>query len=111
MTQRNEEFTLDHDDLRRVLHDLSNTLTGLLMNAGLLAIALRGNERLRHYVDEITAGGERGAALVQEARAMLVDSGDGTGRKGEVTDDCDSDPVERRVLARRGVTGAQRRPQ
>lgn len=68
-----EDF--DHEELRRVLHDLSNTLTGLLMNAGLLGVALRGNERLRRYADEITGSGERGAALVRHARSMLLPPG------------------------------------
>src|SRR3954466_785564 len=58
-------------EMQRVLHDLSNTLTGLLMNAGLLSLALRSNERLRRYADDIHESATRSADLLRQVRLML----------------------------------------
>ncbi len=57
--------------LRSILHDLSNVMTGVLMSAGLLRLALRGDSREHHAVD-VCAGLERGAALVREARSLVM---------------------------------------
>ena len=63
------------EQLQRMLHDLSNLLTGILVTAGLLQLALQGDRR-QHYAVEICAGSERGATLVREARALLTDPED-----------------------------------
>lgn len=70
------------EQLRRILHDLSNLLTGILVTGGLLQLALQGDRR-QHYAVEICEGSERGAALVREARALLTSPED---RLTEVTD-------------------------
>lgn len=74
------------EQLQRMLHDLSNLLTGILVTAGLLQLALQGDRR-QHYAVEICAGGERGAILVREARDLITDPKD---RLGEVTEHTDS---------------------
>ncbi len=56
--------------LHSILHELSNVMTGVLMSGGLLRLALRGDER-EHHAADICEGGERGAALVREARDLL----------------------------------------
>src|SRR5512147_2263756 len=50
------------DQLRHILHDLSNLLTGIMVTGGLLQLALQGDRR-QHYAAEICEGSERGANL------------------------------------------------
>lgn len=76
-------------ELHRVLHDLSNTLTGLLMNAGLLSLALRSNERLRRYADDIHESATHSADLLRRVRIMFEGGGTVFGTACEVTDECD----------------------
>src|SRR3954454_25146271 len=89
MTQ-SEITRAQSEEMQRVLHDLSNTLTGLLMNAGLLSLALRSNERLRRYADDIHESATASADLLRRVRIIL--EGDGTAMEaaGEVTDECDA---------------------
>lgn len=61
----------DHEQLRSILHDLSNVMTGVLMSGGLLRLALRGDGREHHALD-VCDGGERGAALVRQARGLVT---------------------------------------
>jgi signal transduction histidine kinase len=56
------------------MHELSNVTTGMLISAGLLARLLADDER-RHYCERINEAGERTAALVREARALLHPEG------------------------------------
>lgn len=63
--------------LRRILHELSNLTTGVLISTGLLTQFLRGDERQR-YVENIADAGERSAALLREARALLHPEGNAT---------------------------------
>lgn len=57
-------------ELRRLLHELSNVTTGMLMSAGLLEQLLAGDVR-RRYCAQINEAGERTADLVRDARALL----------------------------------------
>ena len=59
------------EQLRHVMHELSNLLTGIMVTAGLLQMSLQGDRR-QHYASEICEGSERSAALVRETRAMLT---------------------------------------
>ena len=63
----------EQDRLRSILHELSNVITGVLMSGGLLRLALRGDDREHHAMD-VCDGGERGAALVREARGLVTPS-------------------------------------
>ena len=74
--------------INRALHDLSNTLTGLLMNAGLLSLALRSSERLRRYADDIHESATHSADLLRQVRLMLDSSLDGA---PALTDECDAE--------------------
>lgn len=60
----------EQEKLRSILHDLSNVMTGVLMSGGLLRLALRGDGR-EHHAADLCESGERGAALVLEARELL----------------------------------------
>ena len=57
--------------LRHLLHEMANVLTGALVSGGLLQQALRGDPRQR-YADDICTGVDRGAVLVREARQILL---------------------------------------
>jgi nitrogen-specific signal transduction histidine kinase len=57
--------------LREILHDLSNVLTGISVTGGLLQLALQGDRR-RHYAVDICAETERSAKLVRRGRSLLV---------------------------------------
>lgn len=59
------------EQLRHVMHELSNLLTGIMVTGGLLQMSLQGDRR-QHYAAEICEGSERSASLVREARAMLI---------------------------------------
>lgn len=63
------------NQLRHILHDLSNLLTGIMVTGGLLQLALQGDRR-QHYAAEICEGSERGASLVREARVLLTEPED-----------------------------------
>jgi hypothetical protein len=78
-------------EMQRVLHDLSNTLTGLLMNAGLLSLALRGNERLRRYADDIHESATTSADLLRRVRIMFDGGGTEVDEGYEVTDERDAE--------------------
>lgn len=58
-------------EARRLLHDLSNVLTGLLITAGLLKnfVPLSGNGG--RYASDVEASAERAAALVGEVRGRV----------------------------------------
>lgn len=58
-------------DIRRMLHDLSNVLTGLLITAGLLKsfVPLSGNGE--RYAGDIESSAERAAELVSEVRGAV----------------------------------------
>ncbi len=73
------------EQLQRILHDLSNLLTGIMVTGGLLQLSLQGDRR-QHYVTEICEGSERGAVLVREARTMLTNP-----------EDCIDESTERRA--------------
>ncbi|MDT8070780.1 MAG: hypothetical protein ROO76_21680 [Terriglobia bacterium] len=60
----------EQERLRSILHELSNVITGVLISGGLLRLGLRGDAR-EHHAADICEGGERGAALVSEARSLL----------------------------------------
>jgi signal transduction histidine kinase len=66
---------LVNEQLRHILHELSNLLTGILVTGGLLQLALKGDRRQRYAV-ELCEGSERGAMLVREARTLLASLGD-----------------------------------
>lgn len=72
-------------EMQRVLHDLSNTLTGLLMNAGLLSLALRSNAHLRRYADDIHESATHGADLLRQAQLMIESGETAATVVGEVT--------------------------
>ncbi len=57
--------------IRRLLHDLSNVLTGLLITAGLLKnfVPLTGSGG--RYASDIEASAERAAGLVAETRTEI----------------------------------------
>ena len=57
-------------ELRKIMHEMSSITTGMLLSAGLLSEALRPDSRCR-YSEQIREAGERSAALVREARALL----------------------------------------
>ncbi len=96
-TKNLESADVHNEALRRVLHDLSNTLTGLLMNAGLLNLALRSNEKLCRYAEEITEAGEHSAVLVKQARSMVSPT-NRSERETEVTDNCDKETEVTKVI-------------
>ncbi len=58
-------------NLRHLLHEMANVFTGILVTGGLLHQALEGDLRQR-YTGELCTGGERGAALVRQAREVLL---------------------------------------
>ncbi len=58
--------------MRFLLHELANVFTGILVKGGLLHQELDGDLRQR-FVAEICSGGERGAVLVHDARAWLIE--------------------------------------
>ena len=60
-----------YERLRQILHELSNVSAGLLISAGLLtrSLPLGG---LRTYCEQISEAAERSAALVREARSLLL---------------------------------------
>jgi nitrogen-specific signal transduction histidine kinase len=60
----------EQERLRSILHELSNVMTGILINGGLLRLALNSDDRKNH-ADHICEGGERGAELVRQARSLL----------------------------------------
>jgi signal transduction histidine kinase len=57
-------------ELRKLMHELSNVTTGMLISAGLLTRLLAGDERSR-YCERINEAGERTAVLIRQARALL----------------------------------------
>ena len=57
--------------MRRLMHELSNVLTGVMISGGLLAQYLEGNA-LRHYAAGVCEGCERGGALLRELRSHLL---------------------------------------
>lgn len=62
------------DELRRVrkiFHELSNVFTGVLLGAGLLRQEAQEKNRVK-FSDEICEIAQRGAALIREARSVLV---------------------------------------
>ncbi len=61
----------EREELRHIMHELSNLLTGMLVTGGLLRLALQGDRRER-YAADVCEGGERGAVLVREARSLLA---------------------------------------
>jgi signal transduction histidine kinase len=68
-----ESVSLNHVrclELRKLMHELSNVTTGILISSGLLAQLLAGDTR-RRYCEQINEAGERTAALVRQARALL----------------------------------------
>jgi len=56
--------------LRKIMHELSNVATGLLISAGLMAQSSPPSE-LRRYCEQISEAAERGAELVRESRRLL----------------------------------------
>jgi signal transduction histidine kinase len=92
VTEKSEALGGERQDLRHALHELSNIMTGLLMNTGLLSIALRGNDKLRRYAEDIAQAGERGAALVREARNLVNHGTSGEKSELPVTLECDGQP-------------------
>ncbi len=61
----------DIERLKIVLHELSNLLTGILVNAGLLK-ALHQDSRSQRYAQQVCEGAERAAALVREEKERLT---------------------------------------
>lgn len=57
-------------ELRKLMHELSNVTTGILISSGLLAQLLIDDKRIR-YCEQINEAGERSAVLVRQARALL----------------------------------------
>ena len=51
-------------ELRKLMHELSNVTTGILISSGLLAQLLIGDKR-RRYCEQINEAGERTAVLVE----------------------------------------------
>jgi signal transduction histidine kinase len=60
-------------ELRRIVHELSNVTTGVLISAGLLSELLQQDDPRHRYSEEIREAGERSAALLREARALLYE--------------------------------------
>lgn len=58
-------------EMRSLLHELSNVLTGLMISGGLLAQYLAGNV-LRPYAAGVCEGCERGGVLLFELRSRLL---------------------------------------
>src|SRR6266545_8302740 len=70
--------------MRRLMHELSNVLTGMMISGGLLAEYLHpgkptvgspaGSEgkALWHYASRVCAGCERGCLLLREVRSQLL---------------------------------------
>lgn len=74
MTEPNDSIALSGEQvvkLRGILHDLSNVVTGVLVSGGLLKQALAGDSR-EIYAARLCEAGERGAALVRDARALCT---------------------------------------
>jgi len=65
--------------LRQILHELNNASTGVLLSAGLLADALPTGE-LRLSCQQILQSAERCAGLLREARWLLQQAQEGTGK-------------------------------
>ena len=65
--------------LRQVLHELNNASTGLLLSVGLLADALPTGE-MRLSCHQILQSAERCAGLLREARWLLQQAREGTGK-------------------------------
>ena len=57
--------------MRRLMHELANVLTGVMISGGLLAQYLEGNT-LRHYAAGVCEGCERGCGVVRELRSQLL---------------------------------------
>jgi nitrogen-specific signal transduction histidine kinase len=57
--------------MRHLLHELANTLTGVMISGGLLSQYLEGHA-LVHYAAGVCEGCERGCNLVRELRGALV---------------------------------------
>jgi hypothetical protein len=55
----------------RLMHELANVLTGVMISGGLLAQYLEGNA-LRHYAAGVCEGCERGCGVVRELRSQLL---------------------------------------
>jgi hypothetical protein len=79
--------------VRRMLHELSNVLTGVLITAGLLKnfVPLTGNGG--RYASDLEASAERAAGLVTEVRAcihglqaLVEGAGGGLGERTKVCD-------------------------
>ena len=62
----------EREKLRVILHELSNLLTGMMVGSGLLRQAMKDDSR-NHYAVDLCESGERGAALVREARNLLTE--------------------------------------
>jgi nitrogen-specific signal transduction histidine kinase len=57
--------------MRRLIHELANVLTGVMISGGLLSQYLEGNA-LRSYASGVCEGCERGGVLVRELRSQLL---------------------------------------
>ena len=57
--------------MRHSLHELANVFTGLMIASGLLSQQPE-MESLRHHLDNLCDGSERGSALVRELRSQLL---------------------------------------
>ena len=57
--------------MRRLLHELANVLTGVMISGGLLSQYLEG-QTLAHYACGVCEGCERGCNLVRELRGVLL---------------------------------------
>jgi len=65
--------------LSQILHELNNASTGLLLSVGLLADALPTGE-MRLSCQQILQSAERCAGLLREARWLLQQAREGTGK-------------------------------
>ncbi len=68
-------------ELRKLMHELSSITTGILISSGLLA-QLHAGDKHRRYCEQINEAGERTAALVRQARALLYPGGAFVSRQG-----------------------------
>jgi hypothetical protein len=63
--------------LRRLAHEFNNVLTSTNLYCGLLTEALQSDPRLLGYANEIRLAAEHGALVVEQLRALAVESGEG----------------------------------
>lgn len=71
-TDKQSAKVVDTQELRKILHELANLFTAILITSGLLQMKSGDAECCERYSRELLETGERGAVLVREARSILI---------------------------------------